>query len=114
MIKASMQNHRKKMRKCYNNDEGVTMNIEREEPQTLYEIEPNEKKYEKILKANSIIRGRVVSDGKLKLNIYDMRVLNFLLKTLEQCVRNDNKPKEFTTVVIPMEIFKTIFDIFFG
>lgn len=98
------------MRKCYNNHEGVTMDIEKEEPQTLYEIDLNEKKYEKILKANSIIRGRVVSDGKLKLNIYDMRVLNFLLKTLEQCVRNDNKPKEFTTVIIPMEIFKKVVD----
>lgn len=71
----------------------------------------NNKEYVKLLKANSIIRGRVVSDNnKMKLNVYDLKVLNFLLKTLQECIKNEGKPKDFTTLIIPMEIFKRVVD----
>ncbi|MFL1706730.1 replication initiation protein [Campylobacter sp. MOP7] len=69
-------------------------------------------KYNKILKANSVIRGRVVVDesNSLKINVYDLKVLNFLLKTLQECIKKDSKPVKFTTLVIPIELYKKVVD----
>ena len=65
--------------------------------------------YIKLLKANSVIRGKVVADKRgLKINIYDLKVLNFLLKTPQECVKKDTKPVKFTTLVIPLELFKRV------
>lgn len=85
--------------------------MKKENKEIVYDVDfLKEKEYNKILKANSIIRGKVAEDTKLKINIYDMRVLNFLLKTLQECIRKDGEPKEFTTLMIPMEIFKRVVD----
>jgi len=78
--------------------------------QRIYEADYlKDDSYIKLLKANSVIRGKVVADKRgPKINIYDLKVLNFLLKTLQECVKKDTKPVKFTTLVIPLELFKRV------
>ncbi len=80
--------------------------------QRIYEADYlKDDSYIKLLKANSVIRGKVVADKRgLKINIYDLKVLNFLLKTLQECVKKDTQPVKFTTLVIPLELFKRVVD----
>ena len=62
--------------------------------QRIYEADYlKDDSYIKLLKANSIIRGKVVADKRgLKINIYDLKVLNFLLKTLQECIKKTLNP----------------------
>jgi len=54
--------------------------------QRIYEADYlKDDSYIKLLKANSVIRGKVVADKRgLKINIYDLKVLNFLLKNRQK------------------------------
>lgn len=86
---------------------------ETKNPSSLIDVGEKELNYTKLLKSNAIIYGRMVktNERKLKLNMRDYRVVNFLLRTLQECIRqNSVQPQGYTTIQFPIELYKQAVD----
>lgn len=68
-------------------------------------------KFEKILKSNSIIFGKMPAEEKTTLYAYDYKNLNFLYKLLQELVKKDpNPPVGAVTIRFPIKLFKLVVD----
>lgn len=67
--------------------------------------------FEKILKSNSIIFGKMPDDEKTTLYAYDYKNLNFLYRLLQELVKQDNKPPTgAVTIRFPLKLFNLVVD----
>lgn len=67
--------------------------------------------FEKLLKSNSIIFGKTAVDSPTGFYAKDLKVLNFLLKMLQEAIRQDKKlPTTEVAIDFPLETYKIIMD----